>query len=228
MFWIIIGLLGFWGQSVSAEVLKDTVFNIGGELRSQLNDYPSLVSEDLKITEDETEYFSSFYGSAAKQEGQKGDMGNRILEYATKFAYPIKGGLKKEDLSGETYVTYQDSFKIRLADRQKKEISYVASFSAALAEVLHGFITQGERRRQLGEHMITWKRDEEQHVIKSPIENLREDVQNLNYILSRGTMTSIDALILAEAAQLASQSVHNLSAQGNSSFAPIRKIQEAD
>ena len=228
MFWVIIGLLYCWIQPLSAEVLEDTPFNLGEQLAEQLENYPSLILNDLEVEDVQNEsYFPFFYGPNAVHTGQQGEIGTRVLDYARILAHPVKAGLKIEtEAGGGSYASYSDGSKVQLADRQVKEMSHIASFTTALGEVLSGLATQGERRQQLAEHMITWKRDVQGRIIRSPVENLREDVQNLNYMLSRGMMVSLDALILAETAQLASQSIYALISQGNSSFIPIRKLQE--
>lgn len=227
MFWGIIIFLGLWIQPLAAEVLQDTTFNVGGTLEQQLDSYSDLWAQDVHISDEETTYFALFYGPSAPHAGQRGDIGNRTLVHASKVGYPIKAGLK--DDHNEKYPVYPDNFRVRLVRRQGKQLSYVASFTAALAEVLYDFMLRGgERRQQLGEHMITWKRDKKEQIKLSPVENLREDVQNLNYMLSRGMMSSWDALILAETAELATKSLYALIQQGNASFIPIRQIQEAD
>lgn len=230
MFWGIIIFLGLWIQPLAAgEALRDTPFNVGLALEQELESYSDLLAEDATISDsdEETTYFALFYGPLAPHAGQRGDIGKRTLIHATKVGYPIKAGLKDE--TNTKYPVYPDDLRVRLVRRQGKQLSYMASFTAALAEVLYDFMLRGgERRWQLGEHMITWKRSKKERIKPSPVENLREDVQNLNYMLSRGMMSSWDALILAETAELATKSLYALIQQGNASFLPIRQIQEGE
>ena len=223
----IVLFLCFFSSVPKAEenLLKDVDFSVVDILTNELesykhiigldNDFKQKISDNDDTYKDVKTYFDNFYSNEDVPERKE-----RLVLLASGLQYPLNMGIEN---SAEIY---SDAHLIQLGIRQNKLKSYLASYSVALSRFLQKLAKQGDRRRQLGEHMISWKFDQNGKIIRSPIENLREDVQMLTYITTNTVLPTLDTMIIVDASKLATMALYALSAQGNISLGAYRKITE--